>query len=150
MMHPSVVEENAILMAHSEHYLAMYQSLVNNWRNITELSDCIEYHKFIWALGVTSLCISVSPFGTFRATCINELNASNVYLGDCFGLWTKTISEWIPIQNEKFGGNTFGIDPEMTLKQILVWQYKELLKSALDCEKKKSEQIVIKLKKLNY
>ena len=97
-------------------------------------------YPFLGALEKATSLSPPDPCGMFRTKDILEMKPEEVYLGDLYGLWTKTIPEWEEHRQEKYGANAFGLDPDTPLYQIIMDQYRGHLASNVeairDAEKK--------------
>lgn len=93
------------------------------------LRGLLELHKEIWNSGIRNKCLGPDKYGMFRTEDISSMDAAEVYLGDIYGLWTFPIPEWEKEGEHKFGGNMWGIDPDIPVVQIVVCQYRNLLVS---------------------
>ena len=93
------------------------------------LMECFELHKDLWRKGYQNENLGPNPYGMFRTSDITRMRPSEVYLGNIYGLFTKSIPEWRRYEDEPIRGNGFNIDPETTIGELLVDQYKSLLRS---------------------
>ena len=68
----------------------------------------------------------------FRTKDIATMSPEEVYLGNVFGLWTFTIPEWEEKGHQWFGHNYFGIPSTTTNYEVVLNQYKRLLKKNVE------------------
>ena len=106
----------------------------------TSLSQLLEIHRDLWGSGFQNRNLAPDPCGMFRTKDILEMKPEEVYLGDLYGLWTKTIPEWEEHRQEKYGANAFGLDPDTPLYPSITDLYRGHLASNVeairDAEKK--------------
>lgn len=96
------------------------------------LLKMVELHKKIWEQGFRNGNIAPCEWGMFRTKDIMTMKPSEVYLGDIYGLWTFTVPEWESKRNAMLGSNPYGINPGITVYQIVLDQYRRHLKSNLE------------------
>ena len=58
---------------------------------------------------------------------MNRFVESEIFLGNIWGLSIHTIPFWEERKSQLYGCNGFGIDPETSLYDIILGQYKKLL-----------------------
>ena len=93
------------------------------------LQDLINIHKHAWEIGYRSPNIAPCPWGMFRCNSIPELTLDTLYLGNIWGLWTNNGTFWENHKSETMAGNSFGIDNDELVYNLIVRQYKQHLKS---------------------
>lgn len=112
---------------------------------IDELSGCddlrtlLHIHKDIWGNGLQNENIGPDPYGMFRTKDVKDMKAEEVYLGNIYGLWTFTIPEWEKEREHKFGCNTWGIDPNITVYELVTRLYRNHLLMNVKAMKKEAE-----------
>lgn len=96
------------------------------------LQDLINIHKHAWEIGYRSPNIAPCPWGMFRCNSIPELTLDTLYLGNIWGLWTNNGTFWENHKSETMAGNSFGIDNDKLVYDLIVRQYQQHLKSNLN------------------
>ena len=96
------------------------------------LQDLINIHKHAWEIGYRSPNIAPCPWGMFRCNSIPELTLDTLYLGNIWGLWTNNGTFWENNKSETMAGNSFGIDNDKLVYDLIVRQYQQHLKSNLN------------------
>ena len=104
-------------------------------------------HRELWKAGLTNSNLGPNEYGMFRTKDIAEMKPEEVFLGDIYGLWTYNIPEWEKHKEQKYGVNSYGLDPEITVYQIVENQYRRLLKSNIKAIRKENEEILTTLGK---
>ena len=95
------------------------------------LTELFHLHKEMWREGFRNKNLGPDEYGMFRTKDIETMTPSEVFLGDIYGLWTYSITDWENSKDGLFGPNCYGIEPTMPVIQLLVNQYKKLLLSNL-------------------
>ena len=117
---------------------------------LDELQECeglyglLDIHRKLWKDGMRTPKLAPDEFGMFRTKHVARMKPEEVYLGDIYGLWTFTIPEWEKLKDNKYGENTWGVNPEMTVYQLVVIQYKKLLQSGVKSIKRENEELLRK------
>lgn len=96
------------------------------------LQDLIDIHKHAWEIGYRNSNIAPCAWGMFRCEAIPELTLDNLYLGNIYGLWTNTGRYWEQHRSETIGVNGFGIKEYELIYDLLMQQYKRILKSNIN------------------
>ena len=123
---------------------------------LSELSKCktlmevFLLHKRIWSNGFRNENIGPCQYGIFRTQSIEDMKPEDVHLGGRWGLITENILYWDKYRDEKYGANGFGIDPETSLYEMILNQYKNHLLSNINAIADKARQLVSEYKKLGY
>ena len=120
----------------------IYKPKVQECQN---LFDMLKLHKDIWNDGIRNVYLGPNRYGFFRCKDIAEMSPEEVYLGNIYGLWTKTIPEWEEVKDHKFGVNLYGIEADTTIYQLILYQYRFVLTSNMQLIK---QQAVDRLKEL--
>ena len=106
-----------------------WNNLLNqNLLKAKTLQDLINVHKSAWNIGYRNRNISPCPWGMFRCDSIPELTLDTLYLGDIWGLWTEKGKYWEEHKDETMSGNSFGIDPEKKIYDLIMQQYRQHLR----------------------
>lgn len=122
---------------------------------LKRLTDCkslielLEIHKELWTDGYRNKNIGPNPYGMFRTNYIPNMTPDEVYLGNIFGLWTFSLQEWEKDHKTLFGGNMYGIPANTTNYEVVLRQYKQLLKSNVKILVCFSEKYIHEYKKIN-
>lgn len=112
------------------------------------LLDVLNIHKEAWGKGFRNENIGPCEYGVFRTKDISNMQPHEVFLGNIYGLYTKSIPFW---EEERFKGKSGGgwpIYDYITPFQIVLMQYKELLTSnikAISDEAKKELDLLFSL-----
>lgn len=105
----------------------------NRLDSMHSLMDMINIHKDIYR-EFKFPALEVSPWGHFRASSVEELDANNVYLGGIYGLFTNTVAYWELNKNSKYGVNNFGVNPEVFNYTLIRDQYYMIMSNAINAE----------------
>ena len=108
------------------------KQLNEDLRRASSLQELINIHKHAWDIGYQNSNLSPCPWGMFRCELIPELTLDTLYLGDIWGLWTNTGQFWEDHKSETMSGNSFGIDPNKKIYDIIMQQYRQHLKSNIN------------------
>jgi hypothetical protein len=96
------------------------------------LQDLINIHKHAWDIGYQNSNLGPCDWGMFRCESISALTLDNLYLGGIWGLLTQTGTFWEEHRNETMVGNGFGIDPNKKIYDLIMQQYRHLLRSNIN------------------
>jgi len=107
------------------------------------LNELLQAHKIAWERGYRNENLGPCSYGIFRTKDIAKMKPEEVYLGNIWGLWTFNIPEWENNKNETMVGNGFGINPETKVYDLIMSQYRTLLK-------KNIEKIIFNSKEIIY
>jgi len=97
-------------------------------------------HKEIWFKGFKNKNLGPDECGMFRTKDIITMTPEEVFLGNIYGLWTYNIPEWEKEKEHRFGANSYGIDPSVTVYQLIVEQYRSLLLSNVTAISQEAEK----------
>ena len=106
----------------------------------------LELHKSMWNDGIRNTYLGPNQYGFFRCKDIAKMSPEEVYLGNIYGLWTKSIPQWEEVKDHKFGVNLYGIEADTTIYQLMLYQYRFVLTSNMQLIK---QQSIERLKELN-
>lgn len=127
VFHPNKCKETKNLLAFCNKFSRdNYLKAINGAVTLLEL---LSIHKQIWQDGYH--INSLSNTSNFRANC-EDLNATNVYLGDIWGLWVNNIDTWEHYKDEKYGPNGFGLNPDIMCYDLIMSHYKGILKNSIE------------------
>lgn len=124
--------------------------IINAVEKCDSLYELMNIHKEAWAIGFRNKNLGPDKCGMFRTKSISNMKPEEVFLGDIYGLFTHAIPFWEERKSKPYGCNGFGINPETSLYDIILNQYKRLLYSNLSniwCE---AERLLITYKKTGY
>ncbi len=110
-----------------------------------DLTKMLYLHREMWKEGIRNAYIGPNKYGFFRCKDIAEMSPEEVFLGNIYGLWTKTIPEWEKVKDHKFGVNLYGIEADTTIYQLMLYQYRFVLTSNMKLIR---QQAVDRLKEL--
>lgn len=89
-------------------------------------------HRTMWNIGIQQECNAPCPYGVFRTDDISTMFLSEVYLGGIWGLVTRPANWWIREHKDTlYGCNGFGLPEDRLICDMLLNQWKKLLKAAL-------------------
>lgn len=91
---------------------------VNHIQNAETLYDVFYLHKLLWASGIHHKNFGPDEYGMFRTKNITTMKSDEVYLGNIWGLFTKSLPDWNSCSDED-------------AKRIVLKQYKDQLISNL-------------------
>lgn len=117
---------------------------------VTSLLDVLAIHKEAWSHGFQDGKIGPDPHGMYRCESIDTMSPSQVFLGNIFGLYTKSIEFWEGYKNEGKTGGGFPIYEYLTDYQIVLWQYKHQLSSNIKAIAENAKKEVDQFKNLGY
>jgi hypothetical protein len=86
-------------------------------RNINTLDQLFNFHKIIWKAGIQPLLLSPDQYGYFRTSDIENMEKSEVFLGNIYGLWTLPLEKWEQADSESIS--------------LVTNQYKNILRQGL-------------------
>lgn len=96
------------------------------------LVKMLAIHKNMWDSGFKNANIGPCKDGAFRTKDILTMTPDEVFLGNIYGLWTYPIPEWENQRNALYGVNAYGINPGTTVYNLILGQYRHLLRSNLE------------------
>ena len=99
--------------------------------NAKGLLPLLNIHKEMWTAGLQNSNIGPNEYGMFRTKDIATMKPEEVFLGNIYGLWTIPVTEWENQKNAIYGVNGFGINPGTTVYELVLYQYKDMLRSNL-------------------
>ena len=124
--------------------------IINTIEKCDSLEELLSIHKEAWIVGFQNENLGPDKYGMFRTENIPTMQPSEVFLGGIWGLWTYAIPFWEERKSQPYGCNGFGMDPEISLYDIILDQYKRLLTSNIKdiwCE---AERSLVVYKKAGY
>ena len=89
----------------------------------------LDIHRDAWGTGFQNENIGPCAYGMFRTKDISKMTAEEVYLGGIWGLCTYNLPFWEKHKNDKYGCNGFDIDENISLYELILNQYKNILTS---------------------
>lgn len=122
---------------------------------LKRLADCksllglLDIHKELWMEGYRNKNLGPNEFGMFRTEYIPTMTSDEVFLGNVFGLFTFSISEWEKDHTTLFGSNNYGISSNDTNYEVVLRQYKNLLKSNIESIVKDASDYIYEYRKIN-
>lgn len=129
LFHKAEVQKNVKQMSIYTTQCLEGQKFLNMIEDCKSLITLIDIHKSIWEAGFQNENIGPCPYGIFRTLDISSMTPDQIYLGGIFGLTTHPITYWEEHKNAKYGYNGFGIDETYSIYEMLLSQYKGLLRS---------------------
>lgn len=89
----------------------------------------LDIHRDAWGTGFQNENIGPCAYGMFRTKDILTMTAEEVYLGGIWGLCTYNLPVWEKRKDDKYGYNGFDIDVNISLYELILNQYKNILTS---------------------
>ena len=103
--------------------------ILENIEVATSLKQLLNIHKDAWGSGFQNINLSPDKTGMFRCDSILTMTPDQVYLGGIYGLNTESIIFWENHKCDKYDVNNFGISADTMLYDIVLTQYKILLRT---------------------
>lgn len=103
------------------------QAFIDAIKKADSLDTLLAIHKDAWRTGFQNGNLGPCSYGMFRTKDILTMTAEEVYLGDIRGLFTHNIPFWEEHKDDKYGCNGFNIDENISLYEIILNQYKNVL-----------------------
>ena len=129
LFHKADVQKNVKQMSIYTKQCLEGQRFLDKIEESYTLITLMNIHKDAWRTGFQNENIGPCPYGMFRTLDIPSMTPDQIYLGGIWGLVTKPIPFWEKHKDDKYGCNGFGIDKNLSLYEMIVDQYKELLSS---------------------
>ena len=129
LFHKAEVQENIKQMSIYTKQCLEGQRFLDKIEESNTLITLMNIHKDAWEIGFQNENIGPCPYGVFRTLDIPSMTPDQIYLGGIWGLVTKPVSFWEEHKEDKYGCNGFGIDENLSLYEMIVDQYRELLSS---------------------
>lgn len=124
--------------------------IINAILKCDSLYELMNIHKEAWVIGFQNMNLGPDKYGMFRTKSIPTMKPEEVFLGNILGLWTHAIPFWEERKSQLYGCNGFGIDPERSLYDIILSQYKELLYFNIGEIWSETERLLITYEKTGY
>ena len=124
--------------------------IINAVKKCDSLEELLSIHKEAWIVGFQNENLGPDKYGMFRTESIPTMKPKEVFLGGIWGLFTHAIPFWKAHKSQPYGCNGFGIDPETSLYDIILNQYKLLLYSNFKDIWCKAEKLLVTYKKTGY
>ena len=126
-------------------YLEFYERIVN----AKELNELLELHKKLWKAGFKNQNLGPCEYGIFRTKDIETMKPEEVFLGNVYGLWTNNIPFWEAHKDATYGVNGFGIAFDTKTYDLIVNQYREILKLNINTIKFEGEDYILQYEEVN-
>lgn len=149
IFHKKVIKEQQALYEKFKRMSGFYSDIHHGILNAKTLTSLIEIHKMAWKIGYRNENLAPCPWGMFRTKNIMTMSPNEVYLGDIWGLWTNTVSFWDEHAELKMGDNGFGIDPEEKIYNLIMSQYRSLLKSNVNYLRSEADKFIYEYESVN-
>lgn len=94
----------------------------------TSLKQLLNIHKNAWECGFKNINLNPDKSGMFKCDSILTMTPDQVYLGNIYGLNNESITFWESHKCDKYGANKFGISEDTLLYNIVLTQYKRVLR----------------------
>lgn len=127
-----------------QHIIDVAGDFIKTLEESKDLTTILRIHKDIWGSGLRNKNIGPNTYGMFRTKDITQMKAEEVFLGNIFGLFTYSVAVWEKNDSAKqpFGANDYGIDPESTVYDVIVWQYRNHLISNIKAIRDEAEEFI--------
>lgn len=145
----SQVEKERSLYDKYRQMKQMYKGFYESVQVAKTLDSLLDVHKAAWSIGFQNRNLGPSSYGMFRCESIPTMTIDQVYLGDVWGLWTNTIRFWNQHADEKMYCNGFGIDPETKVYDLIMSQYRNILRRNLEAIKKQVDSYIEEYEEIN-
>lgn len=126
-----------------------YKEIYDDIVRAKGLKSLITNHKFMWKLGYRNENLGPCSYGMFRTENIENLNENNLYLGNIYGLCTHPAKFWEDMRDEPMGTNGFCVPSETKIYDLILDQYKKLLKSNLNSIKSQIDIFISEYERIN-
>ena len=124
--------------------------IINAVEKYDSLEELLSIHKEAWIVGFQNGNLGPDKYGMFRTESIPTMKPEEVFLGGIWGLFTHAIPFWEERKSQPYGYNSFGIDPKISLYDIILNQYKPLLYSHFSHIWCAAERLLIIYKQTGY
>lgn len=124
--------------------------IINAVKKCDSLEELLSIHKEAWIVGFQNENLGPDKYGMFRTENIPTMKPEEVFLGGIWGLFTHAIPFWEERKSQPYGYNGFGINPDASLYDIILNQYKLLLYSNFKDIWCKAEKLLVTYKKTGY
>ena len=139
IFHKKELQEQRQERERLKHLIETADDFIEQLNMCNDLRILLHIHKDMWGSGIRNRNLGPNSCGMFRTEDILQMKAEEVFLGDIYGLWTFTIPEWEKEKENKYGSNSWGINPDTTVYELVVKQYRNLLMSNVKAIKKEAE-----------
>ena len=129
--------------------LLKYPELFDQVVNAKNLMELFKLHKQAWLEGFQNKILSSCKWGNFRSDSITTMTPEDVYLGNVYGLWTYNIPKWEMLQEEIYGFNGFGIPRDTKVYDLILDQYKTILKCGINTVKAEADDFITRYEEIN-
>lgn len=129
LFHRKALEEYKKAEELKKQIVGYFPILLQDLSEAKTLKDLLCVHKKAWSLGYQNKNLGPCPWGMFRTKSIPDMRLEEVFLGGIWGLNTKPILFWEQYKDETMAGNGFGIRDDVKIYDIVMQQYRDLLRS---------------------
>lgn len=145
----AAIEQQHKMLNHYKKLVEKSEAYMKRLTDCQSLLELLKIHKELWAAGYQNKNLGPNPYGMFRTDYISTMTPNEVFLGNIFGLVTFSIAYWEKDHTSMFGMNMYGIPATTTYYEIVLRQYKQLLKSNVKSLVCFAEQYIREYKKIN-
>lgn len=138
--HKNELERQACERIQHKRVIKTAEKFLERINNSNSLASLFFLHKEMWSYGLQNKSLGPAEFGMFRTKDIITMKPEEVFLGNIYGLWTYNIPEWEKKKEHRFGTNSYGIDSAVTVYQLIVEQYRNLLLSNVTAIRQEAEK----------
>ena len=132
LLYRDAIERQRGEVVRLEELVAASEKILKSLADCKSLRGLLNIHKDLWGSGFQNENLGPNEYGMFRAKEIANMKPEEVYLGNVFGLRILNIPEWEEKGHHWFGYNDFGITSTTTNYEVVVNQYKRLLKKNVE------------------
>lgn len=106
------------------------------------LKDLLDAHKLAWSRGYKNKNLAPCSYGMFRTKSITTMKPEEVFLGNIYGIWTFNIPYWESHKHIDMSGNSFGISEDTKCYDIIMRQYRTILRTNINNLIKESKDFI--------
>lgn len=133
IFHKKELEEQRVKYEKSKKLCGFYPETRQFVEGANTLGGLLQAHKTMWIRGYRNKNLGPCEYGMFRTEGnIEDMQPSEVYLGNVWGLWTRNIPFWEEHKEVGMAGNGFGISEERKCYDLVMHQYRRILLSNLE------------------
>ena len=132
LFHRTAIERQRYEVARLEGLISKSEPILKSLADCKSLLGLLDIHQDLWSKGFQNRNLGPDDFGMFRTKDIATMKPEEVYLGNIYGLWTFNIPAWEKKGHQMFGHNFFGISATTSNYDVVVNQYRRVLKKNVE------------------
>ncbi len=123
------------------HIIATADDFLQQLKICSDLQVMLNLHKDMWGAGIRNRNLGPCQQGMFRTRDILTMKPEEVFLGNICGLSTFTIPTWEQQRENRYGKGAakWGLNPDVTLYEIVCKQYHDHLVTNVEAIRKEAE-----------